>query len=374
MNLSNPEGLVYDRTEGLPSSGRVLVALSGGVDSSVAAWLLKERGMEVAGVTFRMFPEQHGEKSAGCKPSLPPPVERVKRVGEILGIPVHVQDLKEAFDHMVIGPFCDAYASGRTPNPCVICNATVKWQGLLDLASEMDCGYVATGHYARIGEMQGRFTLLRGLYQEKDQSYALYRLSQEALKRTILPLGSEKKLEVRQTAKKALLPTWDVEESQDVCFIPQGGVKEFLGQRLQVQPGPVLDLEGTRVGTHSGLPFYTVGQRKGLGIPFGRPMYVIEKDPQGNSLVVGPREALQKTTFSVERVNWVSVEQPTPGSRLKVDVQVRYRCTPIPAEVHVLGSRIVHIGVEAHHQAVAPGQSAVWYQGDVLLGGGIIQE
>lgn len=366
------QGLTPD--EKVPGTDRVLVAMSGGVDSSVAAWLLKQEGMEVLGITFQLLDEQETalplpEGHNGFLPA----TKRALEVCRKLDIPLHCTNLEESFRKRVIEPFLAEYTAGRTPNPCVRCNVRIKWNSLLDLAEKFCCRYVATGHYARTMEIRGRRILRRGLDREKDQSYALYMLGQPALSRTLFPLGEMTKQEVRRLAEKASLPSWNLPESQDICFVPQGGVRAFLSSRLAAEPGPVLDLEGNRMGTHKGLPFYTVGQRKGLGIPFAKPIYVIEKKAGENSLVVGPREALCKKTFSVEKVNWVSMPPPSQGTRLEAEVELRYRTTPIPAEIHVLESRSAHIHLPYHEQAVAPGQSAVWYQGEVLLGGGIIQ-
>jgi tRNA-specific 2-thiouridylase len=274
---------------------------------------------------------------------------------------------------MVIDPFCKQYAAGRTPNPCVRCNAFVKWPSLLEAASAHDCSYVATGHYARIRKEGDRYRILRGEDRGKDQSYALYSLSQPSLGRTLFPLGSVTKEHVRNMAEEASLPTSGTRESQDICFIPEGDYRSFLGQRLSMNPGPIQDSEGHVLGRHDGLPFYTVGQRKGLGVATGRPLYVIEKDTANNILLVGPREALCKRTFGVGEVNWVSSPPPPADASLQAEVEVRYRTKPIPGEIHVRQDGTVRIDVPQHEQAIAPGQSAVWYQGDVLVGGGVIQ-
>ena len=223
------------------------------------------------------------------------------------------------------------YEAGSTPNPCVRCNAFVKWPSLLETASSLDCSYVATGHYARIRREGDRAQILRGTDRGKDQSYALYSLPQTALERTLFPLGSMTKESVRTIAEKASLPTSGTEESQDICFIPEGDYRNFLARRMWMLPGPIQDTEGHVLGTHQGLPSYTIGQRKGLGIPAGRPLYVIEKDTDENLLVVGPREALCRRAFLVAGVNWVSVPPPAAGTLLEVELEVRYRTRPLPA-------------------------------------------
>jgi tRNA-specific 2-thiouridylase len=249
----------------------------------------------------------------------------------------------------------------------------VKWPSLLEVAFAHNCKHIATGHYARIHREGERYQILRGEDRGKDQSYALYSLPQQSLGRTLFPLGSMTKEHVRNMAEKASLPTSGIGESQDICFIPEGDYRSFLGPRLSVRPGPILYCEGHALGTHRGLPFYTVGQRKGLGVAAGFPLYVIEKDTENNILVVGPRKALCKRTLCVGEVNWVSTNPPPADASLKAEVEVRYRTKPIPGELHVRNDGTVHIDVPRHDQAIAPGQSAVWYQGDVLIGGGIIQ-
>ncbi len=353
--------------------GRVLVAMSGGVDSSVAALMLKEQGHEVQGVTFRFSRAEEDDPVTGSGCASADAAERAGQACRQLGIPHHVLDQVEAFGRRVVGPFCGEYEAGRTPNPCVRCNAYVKWPGLLEAASALDCSFVATGHYARNRRRGGRVQLLRGEDRAKDQSYALYGLAQSALDRTIFPLGSMTKEEVRRTAERASLPTSAVGESQDICFISDGDYRRFLAGRVSARPGPIQDMEGNVLGTHQGLPFYTVGQRKGLGIPAGIPLYVIEKDAAENLLLVGPREALCRRAFEAGGVNWVSVPCPVAGTRLDVELEVRYRTRTIHARLHVPGADTVRFDLPDHDQAVAPGQSAVWYDGDVLLGGGIIQ-
>jgi tRNA-uridine 2-sulfurtransferase len=353
----------------------VLVAMSGGVDSSVAAMLLKQQGLHVEGVTFDLGLDREGPRHAALSCSLAAAAERARQVCLRLDIPHQVVECAKTFRDMVIDPFCSQYDAGRTPNPCVRCNAFVKWPSLFGVASTIGCSHVATGHYARIQQSGDRFQILRGQDRGKDQSYALYALAQESLRRTLLPLGPMTKADVRRIAGKASLPTSDTRESQDICFIPEGDYRSFLARRLSVHPGPIQDRDGNALGLHRGLPFYTVGQRKGLGIPAGKALYVIEKNAACNLLVVGTRADLHRETFCAAEVNWVSTPSPPEGSTLQVDVEVRYRSRPIPAELQVLDFDAVRIRLAgSHDQAIAPGQSAVWYRADLLLGGGIIQE
>jgi len=353
---------------------RILVAMSGGVDSSTAAWLLAKQGLDVVGATLVFWPPEPERlvRRPGSAPA--EALGRAKAVCERIGIPhVTIHDA-DRFWSQVVKVFCSEYAAGRTPNPCVICNPRVKWALLLEEADKRGCAKVATGHYARLLENSGRIQILRGADRTKDQSYALYRLDQEALARTVFPLGSLSKREVRRLAAEAGLGVASAPESQDLCFLPKGGYADFLRERLPMSPGPIEDLEGRTLGTHRGLGLYTVGQRKGLGIPFGTPLYVVAKDPARNRLVVGPREALCRTLVLVEEVNWVSMEPPVSGTCLSAEVELRYRARPLRAEILVRDRQRVEIRLPPHGQAVAPGQSAVWYNGEVLLGGGVLSD
>ncbi|HEY3398161.1 MAG TPA: tRNA 2-thiouridine(34) synthase MnmA [Armatimonadota bacterium] len=350
---------------------RVLVAMSGGVDSSVAAALLREQGYEVLGVTLRLLdmPEASGEESGCCSLDA---VRRAQAVCRQLGIPHYTFNFVSIFEREVIAPFVADYASGRTPNPCLRCNMEVKWGELLRRARGAGCEFLATGHYARRRDEAGRRQLLRGADPTKDQSYALYGLSQPALAATLLPLGELTKSEVRARAAELSLPTADTAESQDICFIPAGDYRDFLRERLPFRPGPVVDETGAVLGEHQGLPGYTLGQRKGLGIGGGEPLFVVAKDLPGNRLVVGRRAGAAQREVHVEQVNWLSQEPPPPGEALPAEVELRYRGVPVPAQMTALPGDRALLHLAPHEQAVVPGQAAVWYRGDLLLGGGLI--
>jgi tRNA-specific 2-thiouridylase len=344
--------------------------MSGGVDSSVAAAVLLEQGYEVVGATMKLLDlpdELYGDR--GCC-SLEA-VRRAQGVCRVLGIPHYTLNFVADFAREVVGPFVAEYAAGRTPNPCLRCNMVVKWGELLRRARGAGCERLATGHYACV-ECGDRWRLRRGRDAAKDQSYALYGLSQEALGATLLPLGELTKPEVRALAARLGLPTAETAESQDICFIPGGDYREFLRERISFRPGPVVDEQGRVIGEHEGLAAYTVGQRKGLGIGGGKPLFVLAKDCEGNRLIVGPRERLARREVGVAGVNWLSRAAPEVGETLRAEVELRYRGRPVEAEITVEEGDRARLRLAPHDQAVTPGQAAVWYEGDLLLGGGTI--
>lgn len=352
---------------------RVMVAMSGGVDSSVAAALLVQQGHEVVGVTMKLLdlPEGIEDERTCCSVEA---VRRARAVCHRLGIPHYTLNFTAVFRQSVVEPFVAEYAWGRTPNPCLNCNAVVKWEELRRRAKGVGCEYLATGHYARVEIGEGRWRLRRGLDPEKDQSYALYGLSQEALAGTRLPLGELRKTQVREYAARLELPTAETPESQDICFIPEGDYREFLRGRVGFTPGPIVNERGEVVGEHEGLAGYTVGQRRGLAIGGGEVLYVLRKRLKDNCLVVGPREALERRSVTLEAVNWVSRPGPEVGGRIEAEIELRYRGEAVPGTVTALADGRARVELRRHTQAVAPGQAAVFYEGDVLLGGGIISE
>jgi tRNA-specific 2-thiouridylase len=353
---------------------RVLVGMSGGVDSSVAAALLQDGGYEVIGVTLKLYDyaELDFDPPDGgcCSIDL---IDDARSVCSLLDVPHYVLDLRDSFRKNVIENFIDSYAGGRTPNPCVACNTYIKWGEMLRTADKLDCYYVATGHYARIQRAEGTTRLLRGVDEARDQSYALWGISEEALSRTLFPLGRLSKIEVRERAGRYGFCNADRPDSQEICFVPAGDYSRIIRQNagesgIPVRPGPIIDQDGNVVGCHKGIARYTIGQRRGLGISHPEPLYVTHIDAVSATVTVGPQEKLYNSRFTVSDVNMVA-----PAGELadKVNIKIRYR--------HKAGSGMVNLSNGAAEvlfdhpeRAITPGQSAVFYRDDVVLGGGII--
>ena len=357
------------------SRSTVLLGMSGGVDSSVAALLLTEQGYDVRGVTLQVW-EQEDEAVAAtkkweergcCKVGL------ARHVAKILGIPHEVVDTRESFQTGVIDDFVSGYVSGETPNPCVRCNERVKFGRLYNLAKERGVDYVATGHYARIQSTdQGRF-LLKGVDAKKDQSYFLYRISPSWLDHILFPLGHLQKTEVWARAKDMDLPLEELRESQEICFVTQGDYREFLKIEAPqaVRPGPFVDTNGQYLGEHRGIAFYTPGQRKGLGLATGERMYVQHVIPETNTVVIGKDESLLQDNCFIREVNWFGKTDPTDTR--SVLVKYRYASPAVPATLSSEADGILKVQFQTPQKAVSPGQSVVFYEGDRVLGGGIIQ-
>ena len=345
---------------------RVMVAMSGGVDSAVAALLLKQQGHDLCGVTMKT------SDSPALEPLWDDTLARAGQACAILDIPHLSVDFSAQFAADVVADFVASYAAGLTPNPCVICNPALKWGHLLHYAIAEGYEYLATGHYAKVRQGDDRHQLLRGADSDKDQSYMLCRLTQEQLRHTILPLGEYTKMQVRQLAAEAYLPQAEAPESQDLCFVAAEDYGEFLAGRIELMPGPILDTAGNTLGRHRGLALYTVGQRKGLGIAHSAPLFVVRKEPATNTLVVGPREAALSSTCRLGRLNWVSVAPPADGAKISGQIEVRYRTRPVPAILEVTGDAAT-VQLQTP-QVCAPGQAGVLYDGDVVVCGGMIEE
>jgi tRNA-specific 2-thiouridylase len=355
-----------------PTHGKVVVAMSGGVDSSVAAALLRDAGWEVTGVTMRL-PVYGGT----CEAERACCGERATRDARLvagrLGIPHYVLDFREEFRRSVIADFCGAYARGRTPNPCARCNERVKFGALLRTALAVGSDYVATGHYVR--KVQdgscGAVRLGKGA-PEDDQSYFLYGLSQEQLRRSIFPLAELDKAHVRARAAALGLPVHDKPGSQDLCFLPGGDYRAFLREHCPqaLQPGPIVHVTGRVLGAHEGVAAFTIGQRRGLGIAYGWPLYVVALRPEDNTIVVGEREHLLRKSIEVADVSWMVLE---PAGPIEAQVKVRYNHAPAEARVTPLSGGRAMVRFAGPVEAPSPGQSAVFYQGDLLLGGGTIE-
>jgi len=355
---------------------RVVVAMSGGVDSSTAAWFLKEKGYEVIGATMciGMLDKTQGGPARCCGLA---DIEDARRVALQLEIPFYVFQLREEFEKEVIQYFCEEYVNGKTPNPCILCNEKVKFGSFLNKALELEADFIATGHYARLdfNERIGRYLLKKGADRRKDQSYVLFSLTQDQFHHTLFPLGELRKEEVRKKALQLGLRVHDKPESQEVCFIQETSYHSFLSERLKesIEPGPILDKDGNILGRHKGIPFYTIGQRRGLRLAKGKPLYVIEMDRDKNVIIVGGEEEVYSDTFIVNSVNWI-VPQKMIVSSHTTQVKIRYNHPGSEASISPKGKDELEVKFKSPQKAITPGQAAVFYDGETVLGGGWIKE
>ena len=341
----------------------VVAAMSGGVDSAVTALLLKEAGYDVATVTFRLHDGEKGSRSC-CSPDT---VLFARDTAHRMGLPHFTLDLKELFNRRVMQDFVGSYSAGRTPNPCVACNAHVKFHAASFLADRIGFRYVATGHYARVVEEPGGVTMSRPVDEGKDQTYVLWPVPKGLLTRAIFPLGEYRKEEVRHIAQEKGLAVAYTPESQDICFIPDGNYRSFIRKQVVAEPGEIVDTEGRALGQHAGVVDFTVGQRRGIGVSAPTPLYVTEVRPRTKQVVVGRREDLKVREVRVGGLNWFL--DPLEAE----SVQVRYNGSPVPCEIENAGGGEVRALLSEPVMGVAPGQSAVFYKGDRVIGGGVVR-
>ncbi len=350
----------------------VAVAMSGGVDSSVAAALLLEQGYPLVGLMLRLWSEPGCEDNNRC--CTPDAVAQARQVAAILGIPFYVIDSRDVFYSRIVGMFLEGHRVGITPNPCLACNQFIRWGFLLEYAKAMGASYLATGHYARLQKTSdGKIELLRGIDLEKDQSYVLSRLNQEQLSQTFLPLGNLEKKQVRAYASNIRLPVAERKDSQDLCFLGGANYRDFLKRHAPdlLQPGPILSSQGERLGTHEGLAFFTIGQRRGLGISSGKPLFVLEKDVSRNALIVGGGEELGRKELIAGQMNWIS--GMAPGKVFRGQVKIRYKARSVNATIFLIDHQKTRIKFDVALRDITPGQVAVIYNEDMVIGSGIIE-
>jgi len=365
---------------------KIAVAMSGGVDSSAAAALLREQGHELVGFTMQLWNQRRGisvDENGDPLPSRCCSLDDVydaRRVAEGLGFPFYVLNLEREFEESVVQPFVQSYLDGETPIPCVACNSRLKFASLDKMAVSLGCDKVATGHYARVeyDEAANRYRLLRGRDHWKDQSYFLWELTQEQLSRSMFPLGEMNKEEARDIARDADLYVAEKQESQEICFVPDGKYSEFIDRyldhegRMNEMPasGDIVSTSGEVIGSHEGIHRYTIGQRRGLGIANEKPLYVVQIERAKNQIIVGEADELESLEFTARGVNWIAIDRPTEPVR--AEVKVRYKHDPASATIYPLGENAARIVFDSPQRAITPGQATVFYNGDDVIGGGWI--
>lgn len=351
---------------------KVLIGMSGGVDSSVAAYLLLEQGYDVIGVMMKLWDAVDEREDGCCSLSA---AEDARRVCDKLGIPFYVLNFKQVFEKTVIDYFVDEYLSGKTPNPCIACNKYLKFGSLINKAQELEASYVATGHYAKVeySEVYGRYIIKKSATAAKDQTYVLYNLTQDQLKHILMPLGSYTKDQTREIAKKLGLRVANKPESQEICFIEDNNYGRFINERRAdgIKSGYFVNVKGEILGKHKGIIYYTVGQRKGLGIALGKPMYVVEILPEKNLVVLGDENEVFKTELIASQTNFMPFQKLT--GKLRVKAKIRYSAKESDAEIWPLGEDSVKVVFKEPQRAITPGQAVVFYEADVLVGGGTIE-
>ncbi len=349
--------------------------MSGGVDSSVAAWLLKEQGYDVIGVTMQIWQDEDEptqQENGGCCGLSA--VEDARRVAQKLDIPYYVMNFKQPFREKVMDYFVSEYLCGRTPNPCIACNRYVKWESLLKRSLDIGADYIATGHYARVRRLpNGRYTICNSVTAEKDQTYALYNLTQEQLAHTLMPVGEYSKDEIRRIAQEIGLRVADKPDSQEICFVPDDDYASFIeaysGKKMP--EGDFVTKDGVKLGRHSGITHYTIGQRRGLGLPMGHRVFVTDIRPDTNEVVVGENEELFRRNVLADAVNFMSV--PAIDGEVRVTAKLRYKHRGAPATIHMAGQDRVECVFDEPQRAATPGQALVFYDGENVLGGGTIR-